>query len=147
MSFYQPERTVSGPSYGRGFKIFSTVMTVVLFAYAGLVAWRFPLHSFSTGVQLLLASAAILLAASCFWFHRARTTIDAQGIRQSGMIDKKVAWADVRGAKMIGIPFLGWLFPPRLIVRTGTAFATFNGGAQEVLVEFAKISLAFQMKR
>jgi len=32
-------------------------------------------------------------------------------------------------------------------VRTGTAFATFNGGTQDVLVEFARISLAFQLKR
>jgi hypothetical protein len=34
-----------------------------------------------------------------------------------------------------------------MIVRTGSAFTTFNGGSREVLIEFAKISLAFQMKK
>jgi hypothetical protein len=48
---------------------------------------------------------------------------------------------------MIGIPYMAWLFPPRLVVRTGNSFATFNGGSRDVLIEFAKISLAFQMKR
>ena len=59
---------------------------------------------------------------------------------------KHVEWRDVRGAKMIGIPYAGWLFPPRLVVRTGNSFTTFNGGSQAVLIEFAKISLAFQIK-
>ena len=63
------------------------------------------------------------------------------------MCSNKPMWRDVRSAKMIGIPYFTWLFPPRLVVRTGTAFATFNGGSREVLVEFAKISLAYQMKK
>jgi hypothetical protein len=73
--------------------------------------------------------------------------IDARGIRQTWMFNREVEWRDVRSAKMIGIPFLTWLFPPRLVVRTGTAFMTFNGGSRDLLVEFAKISLAYQMKK
>jgi hypothetical protein len=34
-----------------------------------------------------------------------------------------------------------------MVVRTGNSFTTFNGGSQDVLVEFAKISLAYQIKR
>jgi hypothetical protein len=34
-----------------------------------------------------------------------------------------------------------------MVVRTGSAFMTFNGGSRDVLIEFAKISLAFQMKK
>jgi len=92
-------------------------------------------------------SAAAMLGVSYYWFLRARTTIDADGIRQTWLYDKQVLWSEVRGAKMIGIPYAGWLFPPRMIVRTGSAFTTFNGGSQEGLIEFAKISLAFQMKK
>ena len=29
----------------------------------------------------------------------------------------------------------------------GTAFVTFNGGSRDVLVEFARISVAYQMKK
>ncbi len=147
MPHYRPERTVSGPAYGNGFKVVATLLTIVLVVYAASVAVRFPLPQFGFGVKALLLGAAAMLAASQYWFLRATTTIDADGIRQTGMIDKRVRWDEVRGAKMIGIPYLSWLFPPRMIVRTGTAFATFNGGTQDVLVEFARISLAFQMKR
>ena len=147
MSFYTPAASVTGPAYGKGFKAFATLMTLVLLGYGASVALRFPLMSFGFGVKLLLAGAVIMLAVSYYWFLRAQTTIDATGIRQTWLYDKQVLWSDVRGAKMIGIPYASWLFPPRMIVRTGVAFTTFNGGSQEVLIEFAKISLAFQMKK
>jgi hypothetical protein len=147
MALYRPERSVSGPTYGNGFKAVATILTIALAAYAVSVALRFSLPTFSFGVQALLAGGGAMLAASLYWFLRATTTIDAEGIRQTGIIDRKVRWDEVRGAKMIGIPYMSWLFPPRMIVRTGTAFTTFNAGTQEVLVEFARISLAFQMKK
>ena len=147
MRFYQPERSVSGPAYGTGFKLVATVLTLALLGYGASIAWRFPLLSFDFGLKALLAGAVVMLGVSYYWFLRARITIDATGIRQSWLYDKQVLWSEVRGAKMIGIPYASWLFPPRMIVRTGSAFTTFNGGSQEVLIEFAKISLAFQMKR
>ncbi|MBC7578360.1 MAG: hypothetical protein H7312_13525 [Tardiphaga sp.] len=147
MQFYQPAEAVIGPAYGGGFKLVATLLTVVLLGYGVSIALRFPLLSFGIGVKALLLGAAAMLLVSYYWFLRSRTTVDATGIRQSWVIDKRVDWREVRGAKMIGIPYLGWLFPPRMVVRTGNSFTTFNGGSQDLLVEFAKISLAFQMKR
>ena len=147
MNFYQPEQPVTGPAYGIGFKAFATVLTLVLLIYSASVAWRFPLPAFGIGIKALLLGAGVMLGISYYWFLRAQTTIDATGIRQTWMYDKRVEWRDVRGAKMIGIPYFSWLFPPRMVVRTGNSFTTFNGGSQAVLIEFAKISLAFQMKR
>jgi len=147
MNFYQPERAVSGPSYGTGFKVAATVLTVLLAVYGASVAWRFPLLGVGAGVKLLLALSALMLGVSWYWFLRARTTIDGAGIRQTWLYDKHVEWRDVRSAKMIGIPYLSWLFPPRMVVRTGSAFMTFNGGTPEVLIEFARISLAFQARK
>jgi hypothetical protein len=144
---YRPACAVSGAAYGGGFKRFASALTLLLLGYGASIAWRFPLFRFDATVTALLLGAAGLLLLSWYWFLRARTTIDAAGIRQSWLVDKQVAWRDVRGAKMIGIPYAGWLFPPRLVVRTGNSFCTFNGGTEDVLVEFAKISLAFQMKR
>jgi hypothetical protein len=102
---------------------------------------------YSFGVKALLAGSAVMLGVSYYWFLRSTVTIDDKGITQKWMYDRKVEWSDIRSAKMIGIPFLSWIFPPRLIVRTGTAFTSFNGGSKDVLVEFAKISLAYQMKK
>ena len=147
MQFYQPAGIVTGPAYGRAFKAVATLITLLLLGYGASIALRFPLLLYSFGLKVLLVGATAMLLLSYYWFLRSRTTIDAAGIRQSWVIDKRVDWRDVRGAKMIGIPYAGWLFPPRMVVRTGNSFTTFNGGSRELLVEFAKISLAFQMKR
>ncbi|MDB5798969.1 MAG: hypothetical protein JWP36_2871 [Paucimonas sp.] len=145
--FYQPARTVTGPTYGAGFKILASVVCAVLVLYGIRIMLRFPLLQYGFAVQMLLLGAGLMLVLSYYWFLRSVLTIDASGIRQTWLYDRRVEWRDVRSAKMIGIPYLSWLFPPRLVVRTGTAFVTFNGGSRDLLVEFAKISLAFQMKK
>jgi hypothetical protein len=147
IGFYQPEKIVTGPAYGPGFKVMATVLCAVLAGYGTTVALRYPLLQYGIGVQLLLLGAALMLGVSYYWFLRSVVIIDERGIRQTWMFNRQVEWRDVRSAKMIGIPFFTWLFPPRLVVRTGNAFATFNGGSKPVLIEFARISLAYQMKK
>ncbi len=145
--FYQPEQPVSGPAYGGPFKIASTAIVLILLGYGFAIALRFPMFAYGFGVKVMLVGATSLLLASWYWFLKGRTTIDAQGLRQTAMIDKQVRWDEVRSAKMIGVPFLGWLFPPRIVVRTGNSFTTFNGGSRALLIEFAKISIAYQLKK
>ncbi|WP_136419669.1 hypothetical protein [Herbaspirillum sp. ST 5-3] len=145
--FYKPERTVSGPAYNPWFKLLATAVTALLAAYGVNIATRFPLLQYGIGVKALLLGAAVMLAISYYWFLRSTVTVDEKGITQSWMYNRHVEWRDIRSAKMIGIPFLSAIFPPRLVVRTGNSFTTFNGGSQAVLVEFAKISLAYQMKK
>lgn len=145
--FYKPQQTITAPAYSLWFKILATVITAVLAAYAVNIVLRFPLQQYSFGVKMLLAGAAFMLAISYYWFLRSTITIDDKGITQRWMYNRHVEWRDVRSAKMIGIPFMSAIFPPRLVVRTGNSFTTFNGGSQTILVEFAKISLAYQMKK
>lgn len=146
-NFYKPEKTIAGPAYSLWFKLMATVVTAVLAGYAINITMRFPLLQYGFGVKMLLLGAALMLAVSYYWFLRSTITIDDKGITQTWMYNRKVEWPEIRSAKMIGIPYLTWLFPPRLVVRTGNSFTTFNGGSKEVLVEFAKISLAYQMKK
>jgi hypothetical protein len=146
-TFYKPETTVSGPAYGVLFKILATVLTILLALYGINIALRFPLMQYGFGVKALLLGAAVMLGVSYYWFLRSTVTVDDKGITQTWLYNRQVEWRDIRSAKLIGIPFLSWIFPPRLVVRTGNAFTTFNGGSKEVLVEFAKISLAYQMKK
>ena len=145
--FYKPDQTVSGPAYTQWFKAFATLVTTALVVYGASITVRFPVMSLGMSVKFAMLAAAIMLAISYYWFLRSSTTIDARGITQTWVYNRQVEWRDVRGAKMIGIPYLSWLFPPRLLVRTGNSFATFNGGSQALLIEFAKISLAFQAKK
>lgn len=147
LEFYKPEQAVTGPAYSPLFKLLATVVTIVLAGYALHITLRFPLLEYGFGVKMLLLGAALMLAISYYWFLRSTVTIDEKGITQTWMYNKHVEWRDVRSAKMIGIPYLSGIFPPRLVVRTGNAFTTFNGGSRPLLVEFAKISLAYQMKK
>ena len=144
---YRPESTVAGPAYSPWFKMLSTAITVMLALYGADIVRRFPIAQYGWGVKALLCCAAIMLMVSYYWFLRSATIVDDKGIRQTWVYDKRIDWQDVRGVKMIGIPYAGWLFPPRLVIRTGNAFVTFNGGSKPLLTEFAKVTLAFQLRR
>jgi hypothetical protein len=147
LRWYQPEKAVTGPAYSPWFKLMATIISLALAAYGISVVLRFPILQFGFGIKLLLGGAALMLGISYYWFLRARTTVDEKGIRQTWLYTRQVAWSDVRGVKMLGIPYAGWIFPPRLVVRTGNSFMTFNGGTQALLIEFAKIALAYQNTR
>ena len=127
LNFYKPEKTVTGPSYSRWFKFLATVFSISLLVYAADIMRRYPLLEYGTGVKVLLLCAALMLVVSYYWFLRSTITIDDKGITQTWLYNRQVEWRDVRSAKMIGIPYLSWLFPPRLVVRTGNSFSTFNG--------------------
>lgn len=147
LDFYKPQQALTGPAYSLWFKLLATVVTIVLGMYGMNIAMRFPLMQYGFGVKALLAGAALMLIISYYWFLRSTITINDTGITQRWMYNRHVEWRDIRSAKMIGIPYLSAIFPPRLVVRTGNSFTTFNGGSQSILVEFAKISLAYQMKK
>ena len=147
MQFYKPEKTVVGPAYSPWFKLLATVISSGLAAYGVSIVERYPLMQYGFMVKALLLVSAVMLVISYYWFLRSTIRIDDKGITQTWMYNRQVEWTDIRSAKMIGIPYAGWLFPPRLIVRTGVAYTTFNGGSRDVLREFAKISLAYQMKK
>lgn len=143
---YRPAQTVTGPSYSPWFKLLATVLCVGLLVYGISVALRFPLLQYGLGVKMLLLGAALMLVVSYYWFMRSTITIDDKGITQTWLYKRHVAWQDVRGAKFIGIPYVSAIFPPRLVIRTSHSFNTFNGGNRQVLTEFAKIALAYQLK-
>jgi len=147
MQFYKPQKPVTGPAYSPWFKLLATVISSALAAYGVSIVERFPLMQYGFMIKLVLLVSAVMLVISYYWFLRSTVTVDDKGITQTWMYNRQVEWNDVRSAKLIGIPMAGWLFPPRLVVRTGTAFMTFNGGSRAVVTEFAKISLAFQMKK
>ena len=144
--FYQPSVSLSGPAYSPWFKMLATLVTVALAGYGISFALRYALMDYGWGVRLLFVAAMLMLAMSYVGFLRSEVTIDAEGIRQTWLWNRQASWSEIRSAKLIGIPLAGWLSPPRLVVRTGNAFTTFNGGTPELLAEFARISLAYQVK-
>jgi hypothetical protein len=124
----------------------ATLFILGLGAYGVSFAMRFPINDWSNSLILIMSASLMALALSFSNFQGATTTIDDRGIMQTLVLNRQVDWVDVRSAKLIGIPYINRLALPRLVVRTGTTFHTFNGGTPELLDEFARISIAFQMK-
>ena len=141
---YRPHSPVTGPAYSPWFKMLATLLSVGMAGYVTSFLLRYRADS---PVALLLVAGIAFLLLSYRSFLHATVTIDEHGIRQSGWPCKQVLWDDVRSAKLIGLPRAGWLSPPRLTVRTGVAFYTFSGGTQDLLTEFARISVAYEMKK
>ena len=143
-AIYQPQHAMTGAAFNAWFKLLATLVCVGLVGYVLSFLLRYPALSEVVQVGLLISVAVILLS----WrdFLRATLTIDATGIRQSGWLPQHVVWDDVRGVRLIGLHRLGWLLPPRLAVRTGTGFCTFNCGSRELFNELQRISRAYQLK-
>jgi hypothetical protein len=68
---------------------------------------------------------------------RSTTIVDARGIRQTGLMEKKVDWSDVRLARVAD-----W-GATRLIVKAERGpFTVFYGGSAELRAAFARIARA-----
>jgi hypothetical protein len=143
-SVYRPQIDITGPAFSAWFKMLATLLSLALIGYVLSFLLRYP--SLPDGAQLFLFGAIAVVLLCWRDFLRATLTINASGIQQTGWLVQQVNWDDVRGTRLIGLSRLGWLMPPRLAVRTGTGFHTFNCGSLELFSELQRISLAYQLK-
>jgi hypothetical protein len=135
--FSQP---VSGPAYGRFFRLLATAMVLGVLAMAVRATLLLPDDVQAAQGYWILGIGMLALLASYWVLMRSTTIIDGQGIRQSGLTDKKVAWHEVRSARLFGPPFAR-----RLMVRTANGrFRFFFGGSPQLLAAFARIAQAYR---
>jgi hypothetical protein len=135
--FAQP---VSGPAYGRLFRLLATAMMLGVLAMAVRATLQLPDDVAAAQGYWLLGIGMLALVASYWMLMRSTTTIDATGIRQSGLVEKAAAWPEVRSARLFGPPFAR-----RLMVRTANGrFRFFFGGSPELLAAFARIAQAYR---
>ena len=126
---------ISGPAYSRGYRIGASVVLVLI----AVQAWRAwdemaPLLNAQAG-WVLGAGAAVLLGSYALLL-RSTTVIDATGLQQTGLIDKKIAWNEIRQARLRGFGFAR-----RLVVSTGYGkFRAFYGGTPQLQAAFAAIA-------
>lgn len=87
----------------------------------------------------LVTGGALLLVIWCLvWMWRSRTSVDAEGIHQTWIWDKRVRWDEVAQARLVGVPYLSWLVTPRLVVRPrGGGVLVFHSADPQVLAVFA----------
>lgn len=130
---------VSGPAYTRGFRAIATVILLAVLLMAVRAWWHLgPSQEQNQTFSMLTLGFAVL--AGSYWFLISSTTvIDAQGVRQSGLMDKKVEWDEIVVARVGGF----WI-SRRLIVRTARGrFRAFYGGTPQLLAAFERIAAAF----
>ncbi|MGH8812228.1 MAG: hypothetical protein ACREXO_09485 [Advenella sp.] len=123
-----------------------TVAWVIL----GLIVLQSLVAFNKAGVQVLFSMTGLILlvvflalAVTTRYMQTSVTTIDVQGLRQSWLTRREVAWEDVTFAK-----FVPMLASKRLVVFTKKGKpVVFQGGTQDLQVAFAKISLAFKNRK
>jgi hypothetical protein len=133
-------RPVSGPAYGRTFRVLATAMIAFALLMAARATVSLPEDQQAAQGYWILGLGLIALLGSYWVFLRSTTTIDAAGIRQSGLTDKKVAWREIYSARLFGPPFAR-----RLMVRTVNGrFRFFFGGSPALLEGFARVAQAYR---
>lgn len=125
---------VSGPAYSVAVRLGASALTLAIFvAGAGAldaIAQQPP------RAWLLPGAGLAVLAGSYYVLMRSVTTIDERGIRQSGLIEKRVEWSELRSARVAGFGAAR-----RLLVRTESGqFRVFFGGTPELARAFALIA-------
>jgi len=133
---------VSGPAYGRAFRVFATLAVLALLAYGVRVVFVLLPELPSREGWIVLGASTFALIGTWYFMLTAKTTIDAKGIRQSGLVERKTEWSEIWHARVRGPAF-----SRRLVVRNvGGRFRYFYGGTPELLAAFGKIADAYPRK-
>lgn len=130
--------TAQGPAFPVAVRLLATAMV------GGTLYWGLRSRGELLAAQWDTMSAAVVGTAlvlalwALYWMWRSRTGVDAEGITQTWIWTKRVRWADITQAKLIGVPGLQWLIAPRLVVRPrGGGIIVFHSADRLVLAAFA----------
>jgi hypothetical protein len=127
---------VSGPAYPIALRLGASVLTLLILV-AGAAALD-ALAQQPPRAWLLPGAGLAVLAGSYYFLMRSVTTIDERGIRQSGLIERRVEWSELRSARVAGFGTAR-----RLLVRTESGkFRVFFGGTPELAQAFVAIASA-----
>jgi hypothetical protein len=128
---------VRGPAHGRGQRAFATVAALLGLAALARMALTAEGATAEQAPWLLLALAAALLG-SWYFLITSTTTLDAAGIVQTGLPERRVRWEEIAYAQVGGLPFAR-----RLRVRTlGGRRLSFAGADAALLAAFDRVAAA-----
>ncbi len=129
---------VSGPAYTRAFKGAATVV-LLLVGVLSVRAWDTLMLAASTQMGWFFIGGYVALIGSYVLLLRSQTRVDAEGICQTGLVDKKVTWDEIKVARLRGFPFAR-----RLVVSTGYGkFRAFYAGTRDLEQTFARIGASY----
>ncbi|MCM5678415.1 hypothetical protein M8A51_02595 [Schlegelella sp. S2-27] len=101
-----------------------------------------------TWVQLAMLACVVVMLAGYWHFFTGKTTLTSDGISQSWLWRKQMQWDEVKSARFMGLPYLAWLIPPRLLLTSERGRRVlFNGGCDTLHRAFAQATVALQSRR
>lgn len=143
---------VEGAAFSRSFQAI-TLLTVLGSGYWLVSLWQMGKFGGSTGLEGLRAAGLFilgwfLLAWTAWHVMQSRVRLDAQGLHQTWIWDKHMAYGELAYAKLIRIRGLEWLVAPRFYVRTLVGkFAVFYVTDAVVIEECQRLSAELQAFR
>ena len=139
---------VCGPAFSRAFKSIASLVLLSLMVWGLRILDNPQIHSLSFTAKLALAAICAMILLFYYYLMVSQTRISATEISQTWLADKHVRIAEITKAKFIYIPYLSWLFAPRMVVRTQNGFLTmFYAADPKVLAAFAQLAMLTQGKR
>lgn len=122
---------VSGPSYGPTMRILSSLVVLLL----GALSVRVLLKTdgwVGSDAWWLLGGTGLAVLGSWWQLLSARTTLDAQGIEQSGLLTQRMRWDEVAFARARG---------SRLLLKASVGrFRVFHAGNATLRAAFAEVA-------
>lgn len=134
---------VSGASYSALYRATATVLVAAVIVQGVVAMTRGPgIEAFGAGTGLWLGIALLALLITYALMMCAKTTVDAAGIRQSGLIERRVDWTDLQTARLAG-----FAFSRRLIVRSAFGhYRVFFAGTPALVASFERIAARYSVR-
>lgn len=129
---------LQGPAFPLGVRLLATALVGAVLVWGVRALEALSSTPWDGWTATVLGTALVLVVWSLTWMWRSRTGVDAVGIHQSWIRDKRVAWGDITQARLIAIPYLDFLVTPRLVVRPrGGGTVVFHSADPRVLGAWA----------
>lgn len=129
---------VRGPSYSLAMRAGATVAIALVLLY--VLRWWDVIAAggWSSPAAIVFVAAFCGMVGSYGFMLKSVTVVDSNGIRQTGLMEKNVAWDQVRNARVAR-----W-GATRLIVRGERGpFTVFFGGNDALRAAFLRVAVAY----
>jgi hypothetical protein len=128
---------VSGPTYTFMFKSVTMSIVTLIVGYGARVVQNAP--TLPEGWTTLMIASGLLMALSAGLILLSRTTIDAKGLRRSGMWRTSIGWNEINHARYAAIPFA----PRLLVVPMSGPLRAFHAGDVRLSAAMRDVAAAY----
>lgn len=138
---------VSGPSFGWTVRLLTGAFLSWIALLMAQAQVREGYARLETWMQLAMIGCVVLMLAGYWYFFTGKTSLTTEGISQTWVWRKQMRWDEVKSARFMGLPYLAWLIPPRLLLtsRNGRR-VLFNGGCEALHRAFAQATVVLQAR-